>query len=123
MVWLRLRYVGLVMIDDYKVVRVGQFAGDNQFYLVVVVYSMKTDSWTRIQDVPGNVCITPERGRFANGVLYWVAMKYQVDIRGSFVGFHLGLGKFTEVPCPTVRGKVFFLVSVREFLAYFFHVL
>ncbi|XP_074354736.1 F-box protein CPR1-like [Apium graveolens] len=102
--------------DDYKVVRIGQFAGGNQFYLVVVVYSMRSDSWTRIQDVPGNICITPERGRFAGGVLYWLAMKYQVDFRGSIVGFDLGLGRFTEVPCPAVRGKVFMLVSAGESL-------
>lgn len=102
--------------DDYKVVRIGQFAGENQFYLVVVVYSMKTDSWKRIQDVPGNICITPERGRFASGVLYWLAMKYQVDFCGSIVGFDLGLGRFTEVPCPAVRGMVFYLVAVGESL-------
>lgn len=88
--------------DDFKVVKIAecyvQFRG-----IMVVVYSLKADSWTRIRDVPSNIRFTGDWGMFAGGSLHWLAIKNPLDCSEIVMGFDLGLGQFHEVPFPTVN--------------------
>ncbi|XP_017224381.1 F-box protein CPR1 [Daucus carota subsp. sativus] len=85
--------------DDYKIVKIGEscfrFSG-----MKVIVYSLKSDSWKRIQDVPSNVQLIGDRGIFANGALHWFAVKDPANFSEDFVSFDLGLEQFKEVPLP-----------------------
>lgn len=89
--------------DDYKVVKIAecylQF-----FVIIVIVYSLKTNSWTRIRDVPSNIRFTGDWGMFASRSLHWLAIKNPVNCTEIIMGFDLGLGQFHEVPFPTVNG-------------------
>lgn len=89
--------------DDFKVVKIAecyvQFRG-----IMVVVYSLKTNSWSRIRDVPSNIRFTGNWGMFAGGSLHWLAIKNPVNCSEIVMGFDLGLGQFHEVPFPTING-------------------
>ncbi|KAL7243275.1 hypothetical protein ACSBR1_015642 [Camellia fascicularis] len=51
--------------DDYKVVRINNFNNS----LEVKIYSLRTDSWRKIQDFPSN-----RIGKLMNGSLNWVGI-------------------------------------------------
>ncbi|KAL8107588.1 hypothetical protein AgCh_024123 [Apium graveolens] len=87
--------------DDYKVLKIAEcysrFRG-----IVAIVYSLKTNAWTRIQNVP-EVCFTSNRGIFASGSLHWTAMRSPTNCKDLIVGFDLELQQFKEVPFPPIK--------------------
>ncbi|CAL5364226.1 unnamed protein product [Camellia sinensis] len=58
--------------DDYKVVRISNFNDS----LEVKIYSLRTDSWRKIQDFPSNIIgfHSMDSGKLANGSLNWVGI-------------------------------------------------
>lgn len=90
--------------DDYKVVKIAhclfRFCG-----FMVMVYSLKNNSWKRIQNVPSNVNFLLKWAVFATGALYWSASKNQGNGLETIVGFDLELEQFKEVPYPGVDKK------------------
>nr|XP_017254604.1 PREDICTED: F-box protein CPR30-like [Daucus carota subsp. sativus] len=89
--------------DDYKVVKIAecylQFRG-----IMAFIYSLKTDSWKRIQNVPSNTRFTGNWGMFGNGALHWLAIKNPANCIEIVVGFDLGLEQFREIPSPVIEG-------------------
>ncbi|KAL1834427.1 hypothetical protein ACET3Z_004078 [Daucus carota] len=85
--------------DDYKIVKIGEchvkFRG-----ILVIVYSLKTNSWKRIQNVPSkNTQFLGDRGLFANGALHWFTISGIMDF-ANIVSYDLGLEMFKEIPFP-----------------------
>lgn len=97
--------------DDYKIFKVAQFQKLNPFkYLgiMVVVYSLKSNKWTEIQNVPSNFSLVTLLGMFKNGSLYWLANRYSVDFyHRTILGFDLGLEQFKEFRFPTANNGNF----------------
>ncbi|KAH7843924.1 hypothetical protein Vadar_022450 [Vaccinium darrowii] len=95
--------------DDYKVIRVGFAKGPTE----VKVYSLKTDSWRRIEGFPSNLIIFRplESSKHVNGSIHWTATNLSSN---SWVITALDLGEETykEIPKPNYV-KEFALVSVR----------
>ena len=96
--------------DDYKVVKIAdcfiQFRG-----IMAIVYSLKTNSWKRIHNVPSNTRFTRDSGAFADGALYWLGINNPVDINDTcckdfLVVFDLGLDQFKEILIPAMKGPV-----------------
>ncbi|GFY82461.1 hypothetical protein Acr_02g0007010 [Actinidia rufa] len=95
--------------DDYKVVRVAFVNGPHE----VKVYSLRTDSWRRIQDFPNDLieynCM--ESGQLVNGSLNWASANPS-NHSWVITGFDLGEETYREIPQPDYGKKVFGL-SVR----------
>ncbi|KAL1824477.1 hypothetical protein ACET3Z_011255 [Daucus carota] len=83
--------------DDFKVVKIGQCLVGH----MVFVYSMKTNSWTRIKDVPILFSIDAW-GVFASGALHWEAVKDAVNSTSIILTFDLETEQFREAPFPSV---------------------
>ncbi|XP_042515311.1 F-box protein CPR1-like [Macadamia integrifolia] len=91
--------------DDYKLIRVWQFYrnDDNSWHSEVKVYSLSTNSWRMIEDVP----FPPIRrqwlcGVLANSALHWIAKVkpgYHSGL-GLIVSFDLKDEEYREVPLP-----------------------
>ncbi|KAL1826147.1 hypothetical protein ACET3Z_012925 [Daucus carota] len=84
--------------DDYKFVKLG-ISDINPFgEIIVTVYSVRTNSWTHIQNarLSRDINLDGQWGRFAGGALYWKAIDYGKKTE-IIVGFDLGLGQFREV--------------------------
>lgn len=91
--------------DDYKVVKIAECY--LQFRdIMVIVYSLKTNSWKQIQNVPAHNSIRfyGDWGMFASGALHWLAIKNPTNASDIIVGFDLGLEQFKEVPYPVIMG-------------------
>nr|XP_017217798.1 PREDICTED: F-box protein CPR30-like isoform X2 [Daucus carota subsp. sativus] len=90
--------------DDYKVVKIAecqiQFRG-----FMVIVYSLKSNSWTRVRNVPSNVVFYLKWGVFASGAVHWLGSKNPGHGLETIVGFDLGLERFTEIPFPPLNKK------------------
>ncbi|XP_017239244.1 F-box protein CPR1-like [Daucus carota subsp. sativus] len=92
--------------DDFKVV---MFAEPHFFRGLITVYSLKTNTWAEVQDVPDDIrfTLTETRALFSNGSLYWMALKGlddQLNYKFIIVGFDLKLRHFREVPLPPLEG-------------------
>ncbi|XP_057486039.1 F-box/kelch-repeat protein At3g23880-like [Actinidia eriantha] len=95
--------------DDYKVVRVAFVNGP----LEVKVYSLRTDSWRRIQDFPSNLINfhSTECGQLVNGSLNWAAT-HPTNQSWVIIALDLGQETYREIPQPNY-GKELFGISVR----------
>ncbi|XP_074356046.1 F-box protein CPR1-like [Apium graveolens] len=82
--------------DDYKVVKIAK--SSKFFGLMAIVYSLKNNSWTKIQSVlaTGNISFMDTWGKFASGALYWLASDVQYS-SSVVLSFGLGLELFTVV--------------------------
>ncbi|KAL8093163.1 F-box protein CPR1-like isoform X2 [Apium graveolens] len=98
--------------DDYKVVKIGE----GEECTVVIVYSLKSNTWKRIQDIGSNVRFIPERGKLVGGALHWMTIKYPRNCCGFVFGIDLGLEQYKEDPFPDVQGTFICLVYVGESL-------
>ncbi|KAL8544043.1 hypothetical protein ACS0TY_004549 [Phlomoides rotata] len=61
--------------DDYKVVRIDLLVfleTPIKFGHRTLVYSLKLDSWRKIEDCPRSIPSCPEPATFFNGTLYWL---------------------------------------------------
>ncbi|KAL1834426.1 hypothetical protein ACET3Z_004077 [Daucus carota] len=85
--------------DDYKVVKI---ADCHDRGMMIIVYSLKTNSWKWIQNVPRNVDFCGYWGMFAGGALHWLATK-DPNASEIVVGFDLALEQFKEIPYLVVE--------------------
>ncbi|KAL8463244.1 hypothetical protein ACS0TY_034038 [Phlomoides rotata] len=81
--------------DDYKVVRIHKSRVHGikkiSFVYKTVVYSLKSDSWSKIQNC---TCIPRDsRGTFWNGALYWPS-------NAGVIALHLGTNSYCMLPLP-----------------------
>uniref|UniRef100_A0A2N9I8H1 F-box domain-containing protein n=1 Tax=Fagus sylvatica TaxID=28930 RepID=A0A2N9I8H1_FAGSY len=96
--------------DDYKVVRLVQFyADDNDLWeSEVKVYSLKNDSWNRVQDCPYYLRYKRGYGMLASGALHWVVNpKAESDKTNLILTFDLGVEEYRLVPQPDFVDKDF----------------
>ncbi|KAF9600000.1 hypothetical protein IFM89_002473 [Coptis chinensis] len=69
--------------DDYKVVRIAKFNGYQDNYgdatvdCEVKVYTLGTNSWKNVADVPQNLLYDGQSGVYVNGALHWLAFTEQ----------------------------------------------
>ncbi|KAL1819210.1 hypothetical protein ACET3Z_014079 [Daucus carota] len=94
--------------DDYKVVKIAEC----EECTMVIMYSLKSNSWKRIQDIGKNIQFIPERGKFVGGALHWMTIKYPRNCCGIVFGVDLELEQFKEDPFPDVHGTFVCLVHV-----------
>ncbi|KAE8728061.1 hypothetical protein F3Y22_tig00004779pilonHSYRG00022 [Hibiscus syriacus] len=89
-------------LDDYKVVRVFcyQSKGFGDAYESIVrVYSLRTNSWRRIQDFPFGVPCN-ESAKHVDGNLNWVVFHGQEGFSCTIVSLDLAQETYKEVPQP-----------------------
>lgn len=90
--------------DDYKVVRIIQFYGEDvwdSFENEVKVFSLKQNSWRRIQDFPYYLRYKRSWGILANGALHWVvSRKPESDPSNVIAAFDLASEEYRLVPQP-----------------------
>lgn len=93
--------------DDYKVMRTSdsQLAG-----IMVSVYNLKNNLWTRADTIPTSTSLYGSFGLFANGSLHWLSRSNE-----SIVAFDLGVHKHRKVPFPAgirkKNGKALFVFN------------
>ncbi|KAK1368160.1 hypothetical protein POM88_034252 [Heracleum sosnowskyi] len=83
--------------DDYKILKI---ALDYPYFIIgIVLYSIKTNKWTWIHDVPRNITrMFTTEGISASGYLYFMA---QNNLSSDIIlGFNFGLQQFEEFPYP-----------------------
>ncbi|XP_042499685.1 F-box protein CPR1-like [Macadamia integrifolia] len=89
--------------DDYKLVRVVQSYGrdDSSWHSEVKVYSLSTNSWRRIRNMPFHLG-TRLIGVHANSALHWVADRFKRPFSSPtiVVSFDLKDEEYREVPLP-----------------------
>ncbi|XP_027158555.1 F-box protein CPR1-like [Coffea eugenioides] len=104
--------------DDYKVVRIIQFYGisSDTFDSDVKVYSFRSNSWKRIQNVPYYLCYKMAYGMLANGALFWVvSRKPESNTARLIAAFDLATEAYRLVPQPVYSNKNFHMnVGVLE---------
>lgn len=84
--------------DDYKVMRTSdsQLAG-----IMVSVYSLKNNVWTRADTISNSVRLYGSFGLFANGSLHWLSRSDE-----SIIAFDLGVDEHRKLPFPAgIRKK------------------
>ncbi|XP_074335731.1 F-box protein CPR1-like isoform X2 [Apium graveolens] len=109
--------------DDYKVVKVAECYSSRFRGKLAILYSLKTNTWTRIRNFPANIRITSNECVFTNGSLHWTAITNPVNGKDIILAFDLQLEQFKEVPSPPItRALVNFnwkcLVGVGECLCF-----
>ncbi|KAK1367169.1 F-box domain-containing protein [Heracleum sosnowskyi] len=93
--------------DDYKVLRIlNPYGRDNLTGSKVVVYSLKTNSWRRLQSISNHFRLSPSCGMFVGGALHWITIKtLGLESCLSILAFDLAIENHREVPMPNVRNK------------------
>ncbi|KAK1368157.1 F-box protein CPR30 [Heracleum sosnowskyi] len=109
--------------DDYKVVKIAVCYSSRFRGITAFVYSLKTNAWTRIQNIPSNIRFDSNIGIFASGSVHWMASKSPDIADNIILGFDLQLQQFKEVPFPPItRALVNFnwkcLLGVGECLCF-----
>lgn len=78
--------------DDYKVMR----TYDSQIYNILVsVYSLKSNSWTRAETISNDIRFFGNFGVFSNGSLYWLARSGP-----NIIAFDLAVHEHKMLPFP-----------------------
>lgn len=86
--------------DDYKVVLAKSVSSYGRLDKGVIVYSLKTNSWRKIEDFRETIC-HQGLGKFVKGVLHWTVMGMRGDVSAStIVSFDLGNETCGEIPQP-----------------------
>ncbi|XP_027116778.2 F-box/kelch-repeat protein At3g23880 [Coffea arabica] len=94
--------------DDYKVVAIFcVFRGGNDYETEVRVYSLKHDSWMRIENFKGGVPLD-DSGKYANGKLHWAASRgFDSNHSWKIVSLDLGNESYGEVERPEYGDGVY----------------
>ncbi|CAL5337771.1 hypothetical protein CsSME_00021061 [Camellia sinensis var. sinensis] len=102
--------------DDYKVVMLSYYGGGGvddesgattETNTIVSVYSLKSDSWRKIQGSSYLHCAADPPGVYLNGCVHWFAQRGS-DYFPVIVAFDLGNETFREfLPPPFVNNAVF----------------
>ncbi|KAG5531239.1 hypothetical protein RHGRI_026004 [Rhododendron griersonianum] len=89
-------------IDDYKVVRRAPSANANPNQFIVEVFSLKADSWRRIEDIKDSLVIEEgDVGSCSNGALHWLGSSVAGPNKtGVIISLDLGTEEFREIPIP-----------------------
>ncbi|XP_059631098.1 F-box protein CPR1-like isoform X2 [Cornus florida] len=96
--------------DDYKLVRIVQFCGfnDDLFYSEVKVYSLKSNSWRRIQCFPYYLRYERVNAAVVGGVLHWVvSRKPKSEMANLIAAFDLGVEEYRLVPLSDYLDREF----------------
>lgn len=107
--------------DDYKVVRIVQQEisthGEDIINSEVKVYSLKTNSWRRPEQVLPNNCFicSPEfwkrGGRFLRGALHWPVRHIKPDLNTCWIiAFDVETEKYHEIELPDDVKKINYMV-------------
>ncbi|XP_050230636.1 F-box protein CPR1-like [Mercurialis annua] len=89
--------------DDYKVVRLGQYAGlvEPYFDTETMVYSHKLNSWKNIPGMSYVLGSDQKMGLLVGDSLHWLVARNKIlQNPDLIVAFDLGVEKFREVPGP-----------------------
>ncbi|KAK1367157.1 F-box domain-containing protein [Heracleum sosnowskyi] len=92
--------------DDYKVLRI--LRPDDQYLsdYKVTVYSLKTNSWRRLQNISSHFRLVGPWGMFLGGALHWITVKaLGLENCPSILAFDLGAENCREVPMPHKIGE------------------
>ncbi|KAK1367166.1 hypothetical protein POM88_042727 [Heracleum sosnowskyi] len=106
--------------DDYKVLRILRpddpfLSGSNTSK--ATVYSLKTNSWRRLQDISCHYQLNAAWGMFMGGALHWIRVKIMgSELCPSIIAFDLGSENYREFPLPHKNGKEMSLVTFAESL-------
>lgn len=94
-------------IDDYKVVRRAPSANANPNQFIVEVFSLKADSWRRIEDIKDSLVVEEgDVGSCLNGALHWLGSSVAGPNKtGVIVSLDLGTEEFREIPIPDCDNK------------------
>ncbi|OWM83357.1 hypothetical protein CDL15_Pgr012838 [Punica granatum] len=93
--------------DDYKLLRLVEYIGQ-PIESDVCLYSMRSNSWRRIQDLPYSLIYPRKMGVFVHRALHWVMTPELVpDSPNYIVGFDLEAENFGLIPQPDVLDKSF----------------
>ncbi|KAE8734009.1 Pyridoxal phosphate phosphatase-related protein [Hibiscus syriacus] len=83
--------------NDYKVVKMLRSKTQNSFK--VMVYSLKADSWKRIDDCPYDFPTNYNDGAYVNNALHWVGDEIDEFHRGQVIfALDLATEKYYDVP-------------------------
>ncbi|XP_059652281.1 F-box protein CPR1-like [Cornus florida] len=93
--------------DDYKIIKIMQFYGDNDsFYHKVMVYSLRSNMWRRICESFSYYLFfnwkSLSSGVLVNGALHWLARRDRVDLFDIVVAFDPVDEEYQEVQVPQV---------------------
>ncbi|XP_008224441.1 PREDICTED: F-box/kelch-repeat protein At3g06240-like [Prunus mume] len=94
--------------DDYKLVQIVEMANENDIFVShqVSVYSLKANSWKRIQDIPSSGYGYPVGFFdivFVNGALGWLMWVELLDPQCIIVTLDLESEKYRAFPIPVDR--------------------
>ncbi|KAI3971283.1 hypothetical protein MKW92_042233 [Papaver armeniacum] len=99
-------------IDDYKMIRVVNFA-DEDDSCEVRVYTLGNDSWKSLGFIPYHLSYGRAPGMLANEAIHWIANPIESD-RKVILAFDISSETFQEVPQPESLSEKFH-VSVCSF--------
>ncbi|XP_071933327.1 F-box/kelch-repeat protein At3g23880-like [Coffea arabica] len=86
--------------DDYKLVRIIKFSGRGPVRTETKIYSLKSDSWRKIQECPYPFYAKSD-GKFANGSIYWLIDSGEATNQASkIISFELSTETYGELPLP-----------------------
>uniref|UniRef100_A0A5B7BIV1 Putative F-box associated interaction domain-containing protein n=1 Tax=Davidia involucrata TaxID=16924 RepID=A0A5B7BIV1_DAVIN len=93
--------------DDYKVLGIFCVVGNvGSYETEVKIYTLRTDSWRRIQDFPCGIPLD-DSGKYANGALHWAAScEMGSNYSWVIVSFDLAKETYGEVAQPNYGGSV-----------------
>ncbi|KAL8466038.1 hypothetical protein ACS0TY_035234 [Phlomoides rotata] len=87
--------------DDYKVVKIDKLEDEWQ----TLIYSLKSDSWRKIEDCPPSIGDCNAGNTSFNGTLYWPS-------RDTIIALDLGTESFFQLPLPLVDRSEFGIFTV-----------
>ncbi|KAA8537324.1 hypothetical protein F0562_026989 [Nyssa sinensis] len=96
--------------DDYKVVRIVEFTGkdDDWFISEVQIYSLKSNSWRRIQDFPYCLPFKLVWGVSGRDTLHSIVRRKRVPTSPRLiVAIDIGVEEYRVVPQPDFSGEDF----------------
>ncbi|EEF36313.1 ubiquitin-protein ligase, putative [Ricinus communis] len=91
--------------DDYKVIRLGQYLDFSlqQFETDTMVYSLKSNSWRKIDGMSCIIGFDQKMGVLVGEALHWLASRDRILLNPDvIVALNLGVEDFREVPGPDV---------------------
>ncbi|KAK1367162.1 F-box and associated interaction domain protein [Heracleum sosnowskyi] len=90
--------------DDYKVLRIVQPDVHDLCGSKATIYSLKTNSWKRLQNISGHFIFRGAWGIFMGGALHWITVTPQGS--PSILAFDLGVENYREVALPRLQNKI-----------------
>ncbi|XP_021285249.1 LOW QUALITY PROTEIN: F-box protein CPR30 [Herrania umbratica] len=86
--------------DDYKIVRVAQEVDSINYTLIseVKVYSLKTNTWRKGEEIPYYFRNRLVMGTFICGALHWLAVEEREwECPSSIIAFDVGIEKYRQI--------------------------